>query len=69
MPTHLFAISQLVRLRWRPGLSPKTPEVYRITNLLPERHNSLQYRVRSDEERHERVMTEDDLEEMRTVAD
>jgi small subunit ribosomal protein S21 len=63
MAAHRFAIGQLVRLRWRPGLSPRTPQIYRITSLMPEKYNLPQYRVRSNEERYERVMTEDDLDE------
>jgi hypothetical protein len=45
------------------------PEIYRITGLLPARDDSLQYRIRSDEERHERVVREDELEEMSTLGE
>jgi hypothetical protein len=62
MGTHRFAIGQTVHLRSKFGLSPKTADDYRITVLLPERNNSPQYRIRSDDERHDRVATEDDLE-------
>jgi hypothetical protein len=58
-PTHLFALGQAVRLR---GSFPKSDETYRITATLPPRGDSLQYRIRNDDERHERVTTQDNLE-------
>jgi hypothetical protein len=63
MPAHRFAIGQSVRLRGGFGTPLNTAEVYRITGTLPARDNSPQYRMRNDEERHERVTTEDNLEE------
>ena len=60
--THRFPIGQIVRLTSRIGVWPKSDEVYRITAMLPARDNSLQYRIRNDDERHERVATEDNLE-------
>jgi len=69
MPAHRFAIGQSVRLRTRFGLSPRTAEIFRITGTLPERGNSPQYRIRSDDERHERVTTEDSLEEIEDGVD
>ena len=59
---HSFSIGQIVRMKGRVGLPPSTAEFYRITAMLPARDNSLQYRIRSDDERHERVATEDSLE-------
>lgn len=67
--SHRFVIGQAVRLRSALGHAPKTAEVYRITGLLPEKDNSPQYRVRNDEERHERVLTEADLEEVPILVD
>ena len=64
MSAHRFAIGQSVHLRRRFGLSPHTAENYRITGLLPAMDNSPQYRIRSDDERHDRVVTEDSLEEL-----
>lgn len=61
-PAHLFAIGQAVRLKdgfVRPALSV---DIYRITGRLPARGDSLQYRIRNDDERHERVTTQDSLE-------
>lgn len=62
MPTHRFKIGQDVRVKRSLGHSPATPGSFRITAMLPERNNSPQYRMRSDAERHERVMVEDELE-------
>ena len=58
---HRFAIGQSVWLKNRFGMSPRTAETYRITGTLPARDNSPQYRIRNDDERHERVATEDSL--------
>jgi hypothetical protein len=59
---HLFHIGQVVRMKSRFGISPKSAEIYRVTATLPPRDNSPQYRIRSDDERHDRVATEDNLE-------
>ncbi|MFU0507481.1 hypothetical protein [Pseudaminobacter sp. NGMCC 1.201702] len=63
--THLFAVGQAVRLRGNFGTFPKTAEIYRITGTLPPRAHSPQYRIRNDDERHERVATQDSLEPIR----
>lgn len=68
MPVHRFAIGQTVRLTTKFGLSPAAADSFRIASLLPARGNSPQYRIRSDEERHDRVATEDDLEEVVSSA-
>lgn len=60
--SHLFRVGQTVRMTSRFGVSPDTAEFYRVTATLPPRDNSPQYRIRSDEERHERVVTQDILE-------
>lgn len=60
---HLFSVGQMVRMKSRFGVSPKTAEFYRIIGTLPPRDNSPQYRIRSDDERHERVATQDTLED------
>jgi hypothetical protein len=60
--THRFAVGQVVRLRSRFGSVPKDAEIYRITRMLPPSGDSPQYRIRSDDERYERVTTEDSLE-------
>jgi hypothetical protein len=69
MPAHRFAIGQSVRLRGRFGLPLTAAETFRITGTLPARDNSPQYRMRNDDERHERVTTEDNLEEIQTPPD
>lgn len=61
-PTHRFHVGQIVRLKPRFGDSPSTAEFYHITLTLPARDNFLQYRIRNDDERYERVATEDRLE-------
>lgn len=61
-PMHFFTIGQAVRLRGSFPIFPKTSEVYRITGTLPPRGDSPQYRIRNDDERHERVATQDSLE-------
>lgn len=60
--THLFRIGQMVRMKSRFGISPRTAEFFRITGTLPPRDNSPQYRIRSGDERHERVATQETLE-------
>lgn len=55
--THRFAVGQTVRLKRGSGTWP-----YRITATLPPSENSPQYRIRNEEERHERVTTEDNIE-------
>ncbi len=59
---HQYSVGQIVRMRSRSGVFPKTDEVFRITRTLPARDNLLQYRLRSDGENYERVATEDNLE-------
>lgn len=66
MATHRYAIGQTVRLKGSFGMSPKAAEIYRVTGTLPAKDNSPQYRIRNDDERHERVTTEDNLEETET---
>ncbi|TPM90001.1 hypothetical protein [Mesorhizobium sp. B2-1-3A] len=61
-PSHLFAIGQTVRMKGRGGLLLKTAELFEIKSRLPVKDGSPQYRIRSDQETHERVTTEDNLE-------
>lgn len=60
-PTHLFAVGQNVRLKSGFGMTSLPTSIYHITGKLPARGDSPQYRIRSDEERHERVVTQDNL--------
>lgn len=61
-PAHLFTIGQAVRLKGS-FLKPALPtDIYYITRTLPPRGDALQYRIRNDDEPHERVTTQDSLE-------
>jgi hypothetical protein len=60
-PSHLFTIGQAVRLRGGFGKLPQHAEIYRITGTLPSQGDSLQFRIGNDDERHERVTTQDSL--------
>ena len=62
VPTHLFAVGQSVKLKGGFARPARAADIYRITGKLPLRGDSLQYRIRNDDERHERVTTEDSLE-------
>ncbi|CCV08794.1 conserved hypothetical protein [Mesorhizobium metallidurans STM 2683] len=61
-PAHLFTVGQTVRMKSRTGLVQKTVELFQIKSKLPVKDGSPQYRIRSDQETHERVTTEDNLE-------
>ena len=60
---HLYAIGQTVRLRghFRQPLAPPTG-TYRVTRMLPPLGAVPQYRIRNEEERCERVVTQDWIE-------
>jgi hypothetical protein len=68
MATHRFAIGQPVRMRASWTRTPSPSETFRVVATLPERDNFPQYRIRNDEERHERVITEDMLEAIEAPA-
>lgn len=61
-PTHLFTVGQAVRLKGGFARGALPADIYHVTGTLPPRGGSLQYRIRNDEERHERVTTQDSLE-------
>jgi hypothetical protein len=61
-PSHLFAIGQAVRLKGGFGRTAPADDIYHVTGTLPARGDSLQYRIRNDDERYERVTTQDSLE-------
>ena len=61
-PAHLFKIGQAVRLKGGFVVPALLAVIYHITGTLPARGDSLQYRIRNDDERHERVTTQDSLE-------
>jgi hypothetical protein len=60
--THRYSLGQSVRLKRSFNTVQEPREIYRITARLPPRGDSLQYRIRSEAERHERMATEDSLE-------
>ncbi|WP_144706257.1 hypothetical protein [Aminobacter sp. J44] len=61
-PTHLFTVGQTVRLKGGFGKPALPADIYHITCTLPPRGDSPQYRIRNDDERYERVTTQDNLE-------
>lgn len=64
---HLFAVGQRVRRKSRFGLSGGPVEIFVVTKRVPPTGGVLQYRIRSEDERHERMTTEDDLEAVETI--
>ena len=60
--THHFMVGQAVRLKGGFGGPALPGDIYHITGTLPPRGGSPQYRIRNDDERHERVATQDSLE-------
>ncbi len=61
--THVFKVGQTVKLKSVLGRRAPQTDLYRITATLPPRGGSPQYRIRNDDERHERVATQDSLEQ------
>ncbi|KAB2950370.1 MAG: hypothetical protein F9K19_22305 [Rhizobiaceae bacterium] len=60
--SHLFSVGQTVRLKTGFATARPPSSIFHITATLPPKMNSPQYRIRNDDERHERVATQDDLE-------
>jgi hypothetical protein len=65
MNVHRFAIGQSVILRGTIGESRQTGHMFRVTGTMPPRDSSPQYRIRNEDEWHERVAAEDNLEEVK----
>jgi hypothetical protein len=63
-----YTLGDFICFRARSHLQPKMPESFEITALLPPRDGVAQYRVRSDEEKHERVVLEDEIELVSSLA-
>jgi hypothetical protein len=59
---HLYAVGQAVRLKGSFMQRSRPTGICRITRTLPPTGASPQYRIRNDAERHERVVTQDDIE-------
>jgi hypothetical protein len=67
MPSHLYSIGHMVRLRDRSGLSPEAAHIYRIQALLSSRDND--YRIQNDETGQERVVAESNLYLIERIVD
>ncbi len=61
-PTHRFAVGEIVRLKGGFRSSALPADIYQITATLPAMGDIPQYRIRNDDERHERMTTQDSLE-------
>ncbi len=61
-PTHLSTVGQTVRLKDGVNRPALVSEIYHITGVLPPSGDLPQYRIRSDDERRERVTTQNSLE-------
>lgn len=57
-----FSAGEVVHLISRVGLSPRTPDTFRVLFKMPPRDGVVQYRIRNDEHAHERVEKQDNLE-------
>lgn len=62
MATHRFSVGDVVCLQSRSRMTKTIPDSFEITALLPLRDGVLQYRMKSELERHERVVPEDEIE-------
>jgi hypothetical protein len=61
MPTHKFHVGQLVQLI--PSISRNVPGgSYEIIKKLPENRGEFEYRIKSMNERYERVVRESELQ-------
>jgi hypothetical protein len=58
---HKFQVGQSVALIQR-SIRQAAPGTYEITQLMPENEAEPHYRIKSDAERHERVVPESELE-------
>lgn len=65
---HRFVVGQAVRLKREHGVfTSRSGDIYRITRTMPQSGASLQYHIRNESERHERVAPEDALEPANTA--
>jgi hypothetical protein len=62
-----YELGDIVCFRGRPVGMRNLPDSFEIMALLPRRDGVAQYRVRSESERHERVVLEDDIECVRSL--
>ncbi len=68
MAAHRFAVGDNVRIKGGFGAPPSAADMFRVTATMPPAGTSLQYRIRNEEERHERVAREENLEAV-VIAD
>ncbi len=67
---HLYVMGQKVRfIGGYSTAAPGAADIFRITATLPASGGVLQYRIRNDEERHERVTGQDNLEPLAETAE
>ncbi|QND51670.1 hypothetical protein HB779_06970 [Phyllobacterium sp. 628] len=61
-PAHRFTVGQKVRMKNWAGSTMKSVAIFEVLATLPASGGSLQYRIRDNDEKHERIATEDNLE-------
>ena len=62
MAKNIFTKGQQVTLQSRVGLSPRTPTEFTVLMRLPDNSGKPQYRIRNEEQGHERVEQGSNLE-------
>ncbi|MCI5075257.1 hypothetical protein [Oricola sp.] len=60
MPGHNFTLGDIVCFQSRAPV--KLPDSFEVTALMPQRDGVVQYKIKSEYERFERVVQEDDIE-------
>jgi len=68
MATTIFTKGQQVALQSRVGLSPRTPVEFTVLMRLPDNQGKAQYRIRNEEQGHERVEQGSNLELIESVS-
>ena len=63
--SHIYAVGQSVMLF---NAFKEADVVYHITRIFPPSGSSPQYRIRSDVERHERMVTQDDIRPVASLS-
>lgn len=63
MAGHSFTLGDIVCFQGRALV--KLPARFEVTALMPQRDGVVQYRIKSEDERFERVVSEDDIELVR----
>ncbi len=68
MSKNVFTKGQHVSLQSRVGLSPRTPMDFTVLMRLPDNQGKAQYRIRNEEQGHERVEQGSNLELIGAVS-